>query len=141
VEKFLTEAQRTLKPGGIIFMIEPANTPVSRFIYTRFHHEPFNPSADWFVHGGGPLSDSNQALPWIVFERDRGLFEKKFSRLKIKNIRLHTPFRYLFSGGLSKAQLIPDFLFGTLTFAEKAARPMNSWFALFQTIEVEKISG
>lgn len=141
VENFLTEAQRTLKPGGIIYMIEPAKTPVSQFIYTRFHHEPFMPTADWFVHGGGPLSDSNQALPWIVFERDRALFEHKFPLLKINDIRLHTPFRYLFSGGLSKAQLIPDFLFGTLTFAEKAAGPLNRWLALFQTIEVEKRPG
>ncbi len=140
VEKFLAEAQRTLKPGGVIFMIEPANTPVSKFIYQRFHHEPFNPKGDWFVRGGGPLSDSNQAIPWIVFERDRAVFEEKFPFLKLNGIRLHTPFRYLLSGGLSKAQLIPDFLFGTLTFAEKVAEPLNSRFAFFQTIEVEKKS-
>lgn len=139
-EKFLTEAQRTLKPGGIIFMIEPAHTRVSRFIYRRFHHEPFEPEGDWFVRGGRPLSDSNQAIPWIVFERDRAIFEEKFPKLKIRSIRLHTPFRYLFSGGLSGAQLIPDFLFGTLTFVEKVAAPLHGFCALFQTIEVEKES-
>src|ERR1035437_5483146 len=32
-ENFFSEAQRTLKPGGIIYMMEPANTFLSKIIY------------------------------------------------------------------------------------------------------------
>ena len=138
-ENFLAEAQRTLKPGGIIFMIEPANTPVAKFIYQNFHHEPFDPNGDWYVRGGGPLSDSNQAVPWIVFNRDYELFKQKFPGLALKKTTLHTPFRYVLSGGLSKRQLVPDFMYGTVTFAEKILSPLNPFWALFQTIEVEKL--
>ncbi|MCW3078126.1 MAG: Methyltransferase type 11, partial [Bacteroidetes bacterium] len=38
---FLKEAERTLIKGGKIIMIEPANSSLARFIYKRFHHEPF----------------------------------------------------------------------------------------------------
>jgi SAM-dependent methyltransferase len=34
-EQFLQEAQRTLQKGGFIYMIEPANTFFSRFIYKK----------------------------------------------------------------------------------------------------------
>jgi len=139
-EKFLAEAQRTLKPGGIIFMIEPAHTPVSRFIYQNFHHEPFDPRGDWYVRGGGPLTHSNQAIPWIIFERDHDIFRQKFPLLKLNKISLHTPFKYVLSGGVTKRQLAPDFMYGTITFAEKVLRPLNPFWALFQTIEVEKLA-
>jgi len=48
-EKFLSEAQRVLKKGGKIIMIEPANSWWGRFIYKNFHHEPFNPEGNWII--------------------------------------------------------------------------------------------
>lgn len=46
--QFFTEASRCLRRGGKILMIEPWVTPWSRFVYTRFHHEPFcAEAADW----------------------------------------------------------------------------------------------
>ena len=43
IEKFLQESLRVLVPGGKIVMVEPANTWMSRLIYTHLHHEPFVP--------------------------------------------------------------------------------------------------
>jgi SAM-dependent methyltransferase len=108
---FFTEAARCLEISGKIVMIEPANTLWSRFIYGNFHHEPFETKAAWTQEAGGPLSTANGALPWIIFTRDRGIFEKEFSSLKISSIRNHTPFRYLLSGGLSFRQLVPSFTY------------------------------
>src|SRR5262249_24974746 len=46
--RFLDEASRCVRPGGRVVMLEPWNTPWSRLIYTRLHHEPFDPSAaEW----------------------------------------------------------------------------------------------
>jgi SAM-dependent methyltransferase len=67
---FFKEMQRCLKVGGKIVMIEPANTWFSRFIYTKFHHEPFEPLGDWGFEEGGPLSGANMAIPYIIFDRD-----------------------------------------------------------------------
>lgn len=108
---FLSEVNRVLKPGGKLVMSEPWNSAWPRFIFTNFHHEPFDPSGNWGIINNGSLSGANGALPWIVFERDRKIFEKEFPRLKIESIKYHTAFRYLLSGGLTMKQLIPDFLF------------------------------
>ena len=104
---FFREATRCLKPGGRVVMIEPANTCWGRFIYTHFHHEGFDPNTVWEFQSQGPLSTANGALPWIVFNRDRRQFESEFPSLQIINIRHHTPFRYLASGGLTLRQLVP----------------------------------
>lgn len=105
VKKFLAEASRCLKPYSNMIMTEPANTLFSRFIYQNFHHEPFNPnSEEWTFPSDGPMSSSNQALPWIVFKRDQELFFKKFPQLKLVSYKNHTPLRYLLSGGLTLKQ-------------------------------------
>jgi SAM-dependent methyltransferase len=135
---FLREANRVLVKGGRIVMSEPANTLWGRFIYKNFHHEPFNPEGDWFIPQSGPMSGSNQALPYIVFERDREKFEKEFPHLKILEIKYHTPMRYLLSGGVSKKQMVPDFTFSILKSLEKFSLIISKHFAMFETIIIEK---
>ncbi len=135
---FLKEATRVLKHKGRIVMIEPGNSIWGRFIYKNFHHEPFNIHGDWFIPQSGPMSGSNQALPYIVFERDRKKFEKEFPELKIKEISYHTPLRYLLSGGVSKKQMVPSFSFGFFKALEKFLRGINNKFGMFVTIVIEK---
>lgn len=135
---FLKEAQRCLKPSGKIVMIEPANTVWGRFIYKNFHHEPFDAKADWLLDSAGPLSGANGAMPWIIFQRDRKIFEKEFPDLRILKISPHTPFRYLMSGGLSSHQLLPSFCYGLVAFVEYLLKPFNKFIGMFQTIELEK---
>ena len=136
-ESFLLEAQRVLKRKGKIAMIEPANCGYSRLIYKNFHHEPFETEQkDWKFESKGPLSDSNQALPYIVFERDRNIFEQKFHNLKIRNIVHHSPLAYLISGGLSMRTLIPGVFNSALLKADKIMS--LKFFSMFCTIEIEK---
>jgi SAM-dependent methyltransferase len=140
VEAFFREAQRCLKPGGRILMIEPANTFFSNFIYTNFHHEPFNPRGKWALDSTGPLSGANGALPWIVFDRDRGRFEKEFPQLEIKVLKVHTPFRYLLSGGLSFRQLLPSSMYPVVKGLEWLLTPLNPFIGMFMSINLEKKS-
>lgn len=81
-DKFLHEVSRVLKKDGQMIMIEPANSMWGRFIYKNFHHEPFITSGDWHIPDIGPLSGANDALPWIVFERDIKKFNTLFLPLK-----------------------------------------------------------
>ncbi len=97
-EQFFREASRCLVPGGRIIMIEPANTPWSRFIYKNFHHEEFDLEAGWVLGASGPLSQANGAVPWIMFNRDREKFLDRFPAFKIIEMKNHTPLRYLLSG-------------------------------------------
>jgi len=138
---FFRECTRCLKPGGTVVMIEPANTPFSRLIYTRFHHEPFDPQADWTLPPGGPLSTSNQAMPWIIFNRDRDRFEREFPALRIESLARHTPLRYLLSGGFTCRQLLPDGLYPAATLADRhLLRPLHPLLALFMTITLRNES-
>lgn len=136
--RFLSEMRRTLKPGGRIIMSEPCNSLWGRFIYKNFHHETFNPAGDWTIPGSGPMSDANGALPYIVFERDYDQFKNIYPELTLLQNRKHTPLRYLLSGGVSMRQLVPNFMFGALTFIETLLSPLKTWFSMFQLIVIEK---
>jgi SAM-dependent methyltransferase len=135
---FFTEALRCLKVSGRIVMIEPANTPWARFIWRNFHHERFDPQAQWGLEETGPVSQANGALPWIIFCRDRRTFEEEFATLRIVAIRNHTPLRYLLSGGLTLRQLAPSWCYGLVKAVEYVLSPLNNWLGMFQTIELEK---
>jgi SAM-dependent methyltransferase len=137
--KFFLEAQRVLKPGGKIVMIEPANTPFSRFMFQKFHHENFDPeSANWEFPTSGPLSGANGALPWIIFDRDYEKFKSEFPKLQLESIKLHTPFTYLVSGGLTFKSLLPGWMYRPFRWFEKAMSPLNKSIAMFQRIVVVK---
>lgn len=137
---FFKEASRCLKKGGRIAMIEPANTVWGRFIYQKFHHEPFNPKGEWTIPSTGPLSGANGALPWILFNRDRDKFCEDFPELTIKEIKYHTPLRYLLSGGVSMKSLVPSFCFGFLSAIDKILVALSKQTAMFQLIILEKNS-
>jgi len=112
IRQFLGEARRCLRPGGSVVMIEPWVSMWARAIYPRLHHEWFHPEAiDWTFPAAGPLSGANGALPWIIFESQRRVFESEFPELEIQAVRPCMPFRYLVSGGVSLRQLMPSATF------------------------------
>lgn len=135
VDRFLNEAARCIKPGGVVVMTEPWNTPWSRMVYRHLHHELFDADATkWEIPPGGPLSQANSALPWIVFERDRCRFINEHPQWRIKDIHLHTPFRYLMSGGISMRGSMPDRLYGFWRNVEERLVPFIRYLAMFATI-------
>jgi SAM-dependent methyltransferase len=140
VRKFFHEAARCLSPGGAVIMIEPWVSSWSKFIYTRFHHEPFQiESADWSFPEQGPLSGANGALPWIVFERDRALFEAEFPELRIEKIQPMMPFRYLVSGGVSMRSLMPRAATPFWRVMEKSLEPWMRHWAMFALVMLRRV--
>jgi SAM-dependent methyltransferase len=136
---FLKEAERTLLKGGKVIMIEPANSALGRFIDKNFHHEPFDPSGPREIKAGNPLSHSNQALPYIYFERDLEQFKQEFPQLKINRIRYHTPLLYVISGGVSRSAMFPYFTYGFFKGLEKILSPFARQLGLFCSVEIEKV--
>jgi SAM-dependent methyltransferase len=138
-QHFLCEASRCIRTGGRVVMLEPWNTPWSRFIYRRLHHEPFEPSAKkWGFDGSGPLSDANGALPWIVFQRDRARFLSDYPEWTIRTVRVTMPFRYLVSGGVSMRSLVPGWTFGLWRILEGCLWPVQRLLGMFAVITLEK---
>lgn len=141
VERLFEEASRCVRPSGIIAMIEPWRTGWSNFVYSNLHHEPFDTEVDeWEMDSAGSLSGANGALPWIVFSRDREVFERKFPNWKITRIKLDMPFVYLASGGVSRRSLFPGMSYSFWRFAEMMLRPWIDSLGMFALIVLEKQS-
>lgn len=120
-QRFFEEATRTVRPGGVIVMIEPWNSWWGRWIYTHLHPEPFDAHAgEWRFPTKGPLSGANVALPWIVLERDRDQFERKNPEWKIESIEPSTPLGYLLSGGMTMRSLVPGGAFRAVRAVDAA---------------------
>jgi SAM-dependent methyltransferase len=137
-EVFLNEVNRVLKKGGKMIMIEPANSLWGRFIYKNFHHEPFNTGGDWSIPERGPLSGANGALPWIVFIRDYNIYQSKFSQLKLESLKFINPLLYLVSGGVSRKQMIPDFLIPLVVKVDKILPRISKELSMFMVVNITK---
>ena len=132
---FLSTAAHCVQPGGAIVMIEPWNTRWSQFVYRHLHHEPFDQkTSGWNLPSAGPLSQANSAIPWIIFERDRKVFEQEFPDWRLKKKILHSPLNYLLSGGISYRVSLPAFLFETCSKFENLLNPWMDFWAMFATI-------
>lgn len=138
-ELFFREAQRTLLPGGQLVLIEPHASLWGRLVYTHMHYEAFNDKAqDWKIPDSGRLTTANNALAWIIFERDRSRFDQLFPTLKVIRIRYHTVLRYLLSGGMSRFSFAPGFLFSIISAIDSVLSRAPRIFPMFQTIVIEK---
>lgn len=138
---FLTELQRTLAPGGGVILIEPYYGPVASFIYKRlFKTEGFDKHfPSWEVPSSGPMNGANQALSYIVFKRDRALFEKRFPELEIVHSKPLTNYsRYFLSGGLNFRSLIPSFMEKPMKLLEFILSPLCGLFALHHVIVIRR---
>ena len=138
-EKALTEMSRCLKVGGKVVMIEPYASFWGKLIYKYVHHERYAETKHWQVKGADPLADSNLALPWMIFVRDRKVFEMRYPQLRINSQRPHTPLRYLISGGLTQWQFFPSAGYQLVAQIEKLLTALHPYIGMFTTIELEKI--
>jgi len=135
VRSFFGDALACVRPGGAVVMIEPWVTPWSRLIYSKLHYEPFDPGAAvWELPAGNPVSGGNNALPWIVFARDRAEFEHAFPGWRLQSITLRMPFRYLLSGGVAGKPRMPGWTFGFWRRVEHLFDPWLMRSAMFARI-------
>jgi hypothetical protein len=103
------------------------------------HHEPYRPDAtEWEFPSSGPLSGANIALPWIMFARDREVFEGEFPQWRVERVRLHTPLRYLVSGGISMRSLAPGGAHGLFKGVEWLLSPFGGQLAMFASVKLER---
>ncbi len=141
-EAFFREAQRALVPGGVVSMIEVAHSSLSRIVFGRMHPEPYRPDApDWRFPTTGSPYDSNQAMSWIVFVRDRARFEREFPGLRIESIRPLPWLVYLFCGGVMRRSMIPAPLLPLARLADRITTSLFSpWVGLHWVITLRKVA-
>ena len=136
-ELFLKSAEKSLLAGGRIIMIEPSNNFWSKLVYKFIGHEKFDTKQiDWNFESKDPLLDSNQALSWIIFERDFKKFKNSFPMFSLIKKKNMMPISYLISGGHSLNTRIGKII--------KIIRKMEKFFfdkhfGMFNLICIEKI--
>ena len=139
VERFLREADRVLVPSGVVSIVDETHTRFARFFFSKIHVEPYNDAAaDWSFPPGHTMLDSNQALSWMVFFRDRDRFEKIAPRLQLEQWRYLPWFAYLLSGGLNLRSLVPRPLAGAFEWADRALGPLDRFFAIHWHLTLRK---
>jgi len=139
--RFLSEAVRVLAPGGGVVLIEPYYGPFASPVYKRlFASEDFDKAMPgWRTDATGPMHGANQALSYIVFKRDRALFEREFPSLElVETFPLTNYMRYLLSGGLNFRQLVPTFTEPALRALERALRPARRVLGLHHVIVLRR---
>lgn len=140
-DRFFTELDRVLAPGGGVILLEPYYGPFAAFLYKRlFKTEGFDKnSPSWETSVAGPMNGANQALSYIVFIRDRADFEQKYPALKIVHHKLcQNHFLYLISGGLNFRQLLPDWFAPAINIFQFILLPFNRWLSLHHIVIIRK---
>lgn len=139
VGQFLCEAERTLRPGGVLSLIEVAHTPFARFFFRHFHPEPYNDrTPHWSFTQADAMIDSNQALSWIVFQRDRERFEELFPTLRLRKSSFLPWCSYLVSGGVTRRSLLPGALAPAVRFFDRLLRPLDPLMSLHWHLTIAK---
>lgn len=140
---FFKELIRTLQKSGGCILIEPHNGFASAMLHRHLHtDEYFDPKADRWDNDqiAGPLSNANQALSHIVFERDIDLWNQKYgdSLEIVHKAYCLNALRYLFSGGLNFRQLVPSLFLPLLKFKETLGKPIAKHWTLHQMIVIQR---
>lgn len=138
---FFREMCRALAPGGGIVLIEPYHGWLARRVFTRLHaSEGFDTAAAGWESSAaaGPMSLANQALSYVVFRRDRKMFEAEFPELEIVAEQPHTHLLYLLSGGVNYRALAPSWSAAAIEWLDRALAPLAPLLALQQTIVIRR---
>lgn len=140
---FLVGAAAKLKPGGELVLVEPYFSAVSYPVYKLLHPEPADFSVDrpGLAAIEGPLSTSNQAVPYMLLFSRRDWLAELGAYYEPGAIRVDyfSSLSYMATGGISRTFPVPAFLYRALFgldnfLARKAPRLFASFFtASFRT--------
>lgn len=142
---FLHEAQRVLRGGGRVVMVEPAITWGSSIFYRTLHHEPVRMSADVLRDGQpNPQRDpyeANQAIPTILATRDRERFHDLFPNLRIAEVGWFSFVSYALTGGFKSWCLLSQNFAQRLLRIERPLEPTLGRLAGFRMmLVIEKMA-
>ena len=137
---FFRDAERVLRPGGRVLMVEPAITWGSTLFYRLLHPEPVRTSAEILADGeptaGRDPYDSNQAIPTLLATRDRARFHRLFPALRIMRVDWFSFAAYPLSGGFQRWSLLSPAMARRLLQFERAAEPVLGKYAAFRIMMV-----
>jgi SAM-dependent methyltransferase len=137
----LAEAERVLRRGGRFVCLEPYCSPASTLAYKAFHHEDTDLSVDPFgdLQSSEDPFDSNQALPTLMFWRQRERLASAHPRLAIVERRRLAVLAYPLSGGFTKRPLVPRVLQPSSMRADRLLAPLARLAAFRCLVTLERV--
>lgn len=134
--QFLRSATTKLRPGGNVYIVEPYLSVMSYPMYRLLHPEPVDLSIKEPVLGAieGPLSTSNQAIPYMIFFSRRDWLHRLTGcyDLSATKITHYTALSYMATGGISRRFPIPATIYRAAFRLDRAlASAMPRLFASF----------
>lgn len=138
---FLRSATRKLTKGGEIFIVEPYFSILSFPLFKFLHHEPvnFGISRPLLDTVDGPLSSSNQAMPYMIFfSRPNWLKElSDYYELDETRFGFFTSLAYMVTGGISRIFPVPHWIYRPYLKVDRfLARALPKLFASFFSVRL-----
>jgi hypothetical protein len=84
------------------------------------------------------MLDSNQALTWMVFCRDKDTFHRRFPDLHLERRRYLPWLSYLLSGGVNLRSFVPAPLTWAMPLVDWLLKPLDVLFAVHWHLTVRK---
>jgi hypothetical protein len=145
--RFFASAATALAPEGRLVLVEPAGTPLGRWFYRLFHHEPcrpddVNPPFAFASDDGGGFA--NMGMGQALFHRHRAATGRRLAALglRIALVRYRDVLGYPATGGFSRRSLLPAGPVRALLAAEGALpQPVLRLLGLRMLVVLDKARG
>jgi len=113
--------------------------PVYRFLHAEGMEWDTDPFLDQSSERKEPF-EGNQAIPTLIFQKNREKFLEKFSGLRIVQEQKMDVLLYPLSGGFHQRSFCPLALWRLLVGVEELLRPLNRYLAFRLFLVLEKSS-
>ncbi len=138
---FFFEVERVLRAEGRAIIMEPyvswLSYPVYRFLHQEGMKWDMNPFLDQRLERKEPF-EGNQAVPTLIFRKQREKFFEIFPRLKIVQQKTMDILLYPLSGGFHQRSFCPVILWRFFEGMEKRLHPLNRYLAFRLFLVLEK---
>lgn len=126
IERFLEEAHRVLRPGGLVAVFDPYWGLLARPVYRFLHQEAWDHRTPTWSFPSKNAWDSNQALTYLMLKRDRALFDARWgSRFTVIEPKPLIGPSFLLSGGVSRRTVLSGKMLSSLLRWEERR---GKWF-------------